>query len=148
MDNSVTRRGAPCWYRVEKVGNIAINDAFILESCIYRLLRKYFRNDPYYVDLLDLLHEVTYQTELGQLLDLLTAPEDDVDLNRFSIEKHQWIVTYKTAFYSFYLPVALAMIMGGVKDKKVFDQAKDILVPLGVYFQVQASNYYVIQYAS
>ncbi|RKP24116.1 farnesyl pyrophosphate synthase [Syncephalis pseudoplumigaleata] len=137
MDNSKTRRGMPCWYRREKVGNIAINDAFILESCIYRLLKKYFRQDDYYVDLLDLFHETTYQTELGQLIDLLTAPEDDIDLNRFSIEKHRWIVTYKTAFYSFYLPVALAMIMNGEKREAAFTQARNILIPLGVYFQVQ-----------
>ncbi|RKP06998.1 isoprenoid synthase domain-containing protein, partial [Thamnocephalis sphaerospora] len=58
MDSSKTRRGMPCWYRMEGVGTIAINDAFILESCIYRLLKKYFRQDAYYVELLDLFHEV------------------------------------------------------------------------------------------
>ncbi|KAI9595628.1 farnesyl pyrophosphate synthase [Syncephalis fuscata] len=137
MDSSKTRRGMPCWYRVEKVGTIAINDAFILESCIYRLLKKYFRQDSFYVDLLELFQETSYQTELGQLLDLLTAPEDDIDLSRFSIEKYRWIVTYKTAFYSFYLPVALAMIMNGEKREEAFEQAKSVLIPLGVYFQVQ-----------
>jgi farnesyl diphosphate synthase len=30
---------------------------------------------------------VTFQTELGQLIDLITAPEDDVDLSKFSLEK-------------------------------------------------------------
>lgn len=34
------------------------------------------------------LSQTTYQTELGQLLDLITAPEDKVDLSRFSIEKY------------------------------------------------------------
>ncbi|KAG0029210.1 Farnesyl pyrophosphate synthetase, partial [Podila clonocystis] len=111
MDDSKTRRGQPCWYRVEGVGNIAINDAFILESAIYFFLKKHFRKDAYYVDLLELFHETTYQTELGQLLDLITAPEDNVDLSKFSIEKHAFIVKYKTAYYSFYLPVALAMHM-------------------------------------
>jgi len=76
-------------------------------------LKKYFREEKYYVDLLELYHEVTYQTELGQLLDLITAPEDEVDLNRFSMDKYKWIVKYKTAYYSFYLPVALAMFMAG-----------------------------------
>jgi farnesyl diphosphate synthase len=65
---------------------------------------------------------VTYQTELGQLLDLLTAPEDTVDLSKFSLEKRSFIVTYKTAFYSFYLPVALAMYMAGVSDEKNFNK--------------------------
>ncbi|CAG8753833.1 14887_t:CDS:2 [Dentiscutata erythropus] len=87
MDASITRRGNPCWYKMEGVGTIAINDSFILESSIYFFLKKYFRQEPYYVDLLELFHEVTLDTELGQLIDLITAPEDNVDLNRFSMEK-------------------------------------------------------------
>ena len=58
MDQSITRRGQPCWYRVDGVGNIAINDAFLLEGAIYHLLKKYFRGEPYYVHLLELFHEV------------------------------------------------------------------------------------------
>ncbi|KAF9975773.1 Farnesyl pyrophosphate synthetase [Actinomortierella ambigua] len=137
MDNSKTRRGLPCWYRVESVGMVAINDAFILESAIYFFLKKHFKKDSYYVDLIELFHETTYQTELGQLLDLITAPEDNVDLSKFSVEKHKFIVIYKTAYYSFYLPVALAMHMAGIKDEAAFKQAESILIPLGEYFQVQ-----------
>lgn len=137
MDQSKTRRGQPCWYLMPKVGNIAINDAFMLEAAIYFLLKKHFKQDPYYVDLLELFHDVTFQTELGQMLDLLTAPEDEVDLSKFSLEKHSFIVIYKTAFYSFYLPVALAMYMAGVATTENLKQAEDILVPLGEYFQVQ-----------
>lgn len=137
MDASVTRRGQPCWYRNPKVGMIAINDAFMLEAAIYILLKNHFKPEPYYVDLLELFHEVTFQTELGQLLDLLTAPEDEVDLSKFSLEKHSYIVTYKTAFYSFYLPVALAMYMAGISSEQDLKQARDILLPLGEYFQIQ-----------
>ncbi|KAJ3117635.1 Farnesyl pyrophosphate synthetase [Phlyctochytrium bullatum] len=137
MDSSVTRRGAPCWYRAEGVGMIAINDAFIVESIIYRLIKKYFRQEPCYVDLLDLFHEVTFQTELGQLMDLITAPEDNVDLSRFSITKHAYIVEYKTAYYSFYLPMALAMRVAGITDENAYKQALAVLLPLGEYFQVQ-----------
>lgn len=137
MDQSKTRRGQPCWYLVEGVNNIAINDSFMLEGAIYILLKKHFRQDPYYVDLLDLFHEVTFQTELGQLLDLITADEEIVDLDKFSLEKHSFIVIFKTAYYSFYLPVALAMYMSGINDEKDLKQVKDILIPLGEYFQIQ-----------
>ncbi|KAJ2777668.1 Farnesyl pyrophosphate synthetase [Coemansia javaensis] len=138
MDESPTRRGQPAWYRRKDVGILAINDSFILESAIYRLLKKYFRRDAYYVDLLELFHETSYQTELGQMVDLLTAPENDINLDRFSIQKHAYIVQYKTAYYSFYLPVALALLMTGTPaDAPVFQVAMDILIPLGVYFQVQ-----------
>ena len=137
MDASITRRGHPCWYRVEGVANIAINDAFMLEAAIYHLLKVHFKSKPYYGHLLELFHDVTFQTELGQLIDLITAPEDSVDLSKFSLDKHHLIVVYKTAFYSFYLPVALAMRMCEVDDEKLYQQAQDILIPLGEYFQIQ-----------
>ncbi|CAH02888.1 bifunctional (2E,6E)-farnesyl diphosphate synthase/dimethylallyltranstransferase [Kluyveromyces lactis] len=137
MDQSITRRGQPCWYKVENVGDIAINDAFMLEGAIYCLLKKHFRTEPYYVDLLELFHDVTFQTELGQLLDLITAPEDKVDLSKFSLEKHSFIVIFKTAYYSFYLAVALAMFAAGITDSKDLKQASDVLIPLGEYFQIQ-----------
>ena len=59
--------------------------------------------------------------------------------------RHQKIVIYKTAYYSFYLPVALAMYMCGVPhssptsapDSDPYALAQSILIPLGEYFQVQ-----------
>ncbi|EGD77089.1 hypothetical protein PTSG_07427 [Salpingoeca rosetta] len=50
---------------------------------------------------------------------------------------HTCIVKYKTAFYSFYLPVAAAMHMAGIKDEKAFANAQEILLEMGVFFQVQ-----------
>ncbi|TIC18975.1 class II aaRS and biotin synthetase [Wallemia mellicola] len=137
MDGSITRRGQPCWYRQPQVGNIAINDAFMLEAAIYHILKLHFKKESYYGDLLELFHDITFKTELGQLVDLITADEEHVDLSKFSLEKHHYIVVYKTAFYSFYLPVALAMYMAGLSDEKQHQNALDVLIPLGEYFQVQ-----------
>jgi farnesyl diphosphate synthase len=137
MDGSITRRGQPCWYLQEGVGMTAINDALILESAIYTLLKKYFRSHPAYVDLLELFHEVSFQTEMGQLCDLLTAPEGKPNLDNFSMEKYKFIVIYKTAFYSFYLPVALALHQLNLATPKNLKQAEAILIPLGEYFQIQ-----------
>lgn len=137
MDGSTTRRGKPCWYRQEGVGMVAINDSFILESAIYTLLKKHFKTHPSYVDMMELFHEVALQTELGQLCDLLTAPEDVVNLDNFSLEKYTFIVVYKTAYYSFYLPVALALHMLNIATPKNLKQAHDILIPMGEYFQIQ-----------
>jgi len=145
MDTSITRRGQPCWYRVPQVGMVAINDSFMLEAAIYRLLKVHFRSESYYADLLDLFHETTYQTEMGQLVDLITAPEDKVDLSKFSLERHSLIVIYKTAYYSFYLPVACAMLVSRIPETystpsgiaRPYDIALSILIPLGEYFQIQ-----------
>ncbi|KJZ75022.1 Farnesyl pyrophosphate synthase [Hirsutella minnesotensis 3608] len=137
MDASITRRDKPCWYRQEGVGMIAINDAIMLESSIYVLLRKYFRSHASYLDLLELFHETTMQTEVGQLCDLITAPEDKVDLANFSMDKCRFVVLYKTAYYSFYLPVALALHMLNLATPKNLEQARQILVVIGEYFQFQ-----------
>lgn len=137
MDSSITRRGQPCWYRKPEVGMVAINDAFMLEAAIYFLLKKHFRQEKSYIDLVELFQEVTLQTELGQLCDLLTAPEDNVNLDNFSLEKFSFIVIYKTAYYSFYLPVALALHHAGYATPENLKQAHDILIPMGEYFQAQ-----------
>ncbi|XP_061838915.1 farnesyl pyrophosphate synthase isoform X1 [Nerophis lumbriciformis] len=137
MDASVTRRGQPCWYKKDGVGLDAINDAFLLEGSIYRLLRRHCRNQPYYVHLLELFTETSFQTELGQALDLMTAPPGQIDLNRFTVERYKAIVKYKTAFYSFYLPVAAAMYMAGIEDEEEHKNAKLILLEMGEFFQIQ-----------
>lgn len=137
MDSSITRRGSPCWYRQPGVGLIAINDAFLIESSVYAILRKLFRTHPAYVDLVELFHEVTMQTEVGQLCDLITAPEDKIDLENFSMDKYIFIVVYKTAYYSFYLPVALALHYLQLATPSNLKQTHNILIPMGEYFQIQ-----------
>lgn len=138
MDDSVTRRGQPCWFRKPEVKLIAINDSFILESCVYKILKKYFGTEAYYPQLVDLMMETTRQTELGQLLDLTSQVQGaPIDLNRFTIERYLSIVKYKTAFYSFYCPVALGMIVAGITDPAEYDKAREILTIMGIYFQIQ-----------
>ncbi|KAG7152108.1 Farnesyl pyrophosphate synthase like protein [Verticillium longisporum] len=145
MDSSITRRGKPCWYRHEGVGMVAINDAFMLEAAIYTLLKKFFRSHPSYVDLIELFHDVTFETEMGQLCDLLTAPEDKVNLDNFSMDKYSFIVIYKTAYYSFYLPVALALHCLNIATPNNLKQAEAILIPLGEYFQKDKAKEAVVK---
>lgn len=37
---------------------MAVNDSFLIQSTVYKLLKYYFREKPYYVDLLELMQEV------------------------------------------------------------------------------------------
>uniref|UniRef100_A0A0E0JMT3 Farnesyl pyrophosphate synthase n=1 Tax=Oryza punctata TaxID=4537 RepID=A0A0E0JMT3_ORYPU len=130
MDNSLTRRGKPCWFRLPKVGLIAINDGLVLRNQISRIFRRYFCGKSYYVDLLDLFNETTS----GQLLDQITTNEGRKDLN-----KYRRIVEYKTAYYSFYLPVACALLLFG-ESLDNYVQVKHILVEMGAYFQSQIGS--------
>jgi farnesyl diphosphate synthase len=68
---------------------------------------------------------------------MLTAADDKVDFTQYTIPKYKAIVKYKTAFYSFYLPVASAMFMAGVTDEVAHTNAKSILLQMGEFFQIQ-----------
>ncbi|KAJ8761038.1 hypothetical protein K2173_025745 [Erythroxylum novogranatense] len=136
MDNSHTRRGQPCWFRVPKVGLIAVNDGILLRFHIPRILKNHFKGKTYYADLVDLFNEVEFQTTCGQMIDLITTLEGEKELSKYNLSLHGRIVQYKTAYYSFYLPVACALLMAGENLDNHVD-VKNILVEMGTYFQVQ-----------
>lgn len=126
MDDSQTRRGQPCWYKVPEVGLIAINDSFLLESFVFQILRQHFDGELY-GHLLELMLDVTQKTEIGQLYDLTSqSGTSNIDLDRFTIDRYRMIVKYKTAFYSFYLPVAMGMRLAGIQDESAYDLARSI----------------------
>lgn len=229
MDESITRRGQPCWYKaragrrlarppphaagrrrrrppphptssptprdrppqVPKVGMVAVNDGILLEAAIYKILKKHAAGLPCYLQvqrrtrpprrppcparrppapprssparrrsappprreitcrrdtsqtprhppqLIELFHDTTYQTATGQLLDLITAPIGVVDLTKYTLPTYMRIVTYKTAFYTFYLPAAAALHLCGREAEEGLKVAKDICVRLGQFFQIQ-----------
>jgi farnesyl diphosphate synthase len=59
---------------------------------------------------------VSLKTQLGQLLDMTTeAADGSLDFTRFTPDRYNAIVTYKTAYYSFYLPVAAGLTLAGVR---------------------------------
>eukprot|EP01018_Ginkgo_biloba_P010186 Gb_29811 [translate_table: standard] len=89
-----------------KVGLIAANDGILLRTHIFRILKLHFRTKPCYVDLSDLFNEVEFQTASGQMLDLITTHEGAIDLAKYKMPTYLRIVQYKTAYYSFYLPVS------------------------------------------
>lgn len=43
MDGSSKRRGQPCWFRLDKVGMIAVNDGVLLRNHIAVILKQHFR---------------------------------------------------------------------------------------------------------
>jgi farnesyl diphosphate synthase len=139
MDESKTRRGQPCWYKLENVQMIAINDSFLLESFVFTILKTHFGHEPYYNRLVALFIDVIQKTEFGQLLDLTSQPmgAKKVDLSRFTLERYRKIVKYKTAYYTFYLPVAIGMITSGVTESSAYDLAENICCTMGEYFQIQ-----------
>lgn len=134
MDGSVTRRGNPCYYKLEDVGMLNTNDFLMIEMFVYKLVKRHFGQEVVFPWIVDLFLETTFQTECGQLLDSICV---NCTLEEFTTERWTLIVKYKTAFYSFYLPVALAMLVTGMRDRKAYDIAREVLLLMGVYFQAQ-----------
>lgn len=134
MDNSTTRRGQPCWHKVENVGMTAINDALMIENAMYAILKMHFSHLDCYVALMELFHEITYITTCGQSLDQLNSNRC---VSEFTMENYKAIVENKTAYYTFYLPFAIALHLAGYKDAEAFRQSKTILLEMGNFFQVQ-----------
>ncbi|XP_025988675.2 farnesyl pyrophosphate synthase isoform X4 [Solenopsis invicta] len=56
MDRSLFRRGQLCWYRHNVLGLAAVKDCTFLLSATDYLIRKYFKEKEYYIDLLELFH--------------------------------------------------------------------------------------------
>ncbi|XP_026679490.1 farnesyl pyrophosphate synthase, partial [Diaphorina citri] len=137
MDNATTRvfwgRSKAPNQKKENIVFVNLSDGLNSEQGIYQLLRRYFSSLPCYVNLIHLFHDVSLKTSMGQSLDLSTAN----DLSKFTMDRYEAIVKYKTAFYSFQLPVALAMHMAGMQDVEVHRQARTLLLEMGHFFQVQ-----------
>lgn len=133
MDCSYLRRGEICWHRVDD-GNVgATNDALTLINGVYLLLKKYFRDKSYYVDLLDIFHDIFLKTIFGQAIDIV-QPKDNV-LN-FTREAHHTSIYYKTSYFSVYFPVALGLHVAGKYDTKMIEQIQPILTRIGDLFQI------------
>lgn len=140
MDNAETRRGQPCWYLVPKIGSNALNDAFLLEHLAYQILEKYFGQMDCYTELLNLLLSVTYKTILGQSMDVRASQERD--FSKYNMQLYNSIVTYKTGYYTVYLPVALGMVLAGLgnrnnEKKLLWKQMELVTLDIGRLFQIQ-----------
>lgn len=81
------------------------------------------------------------QTTIGQNLDLMIGTPDktrsNFDFTHYTTENYDTIVKWKTAYYSFYLPVANALYLANIDDKKIHIIVKEILLEMGHFFQVQ-----------
>lgn len=110
MDGSQTRRGQPCWYKLDDVKLAGINDALMIDAAIFHVLKKQFGDEPYYMKLVEIFNEIKFITTVGQSLDLRSAR---MDVTNYTMDLYKSIVCLKTAYYTFYLPVALAMHMTG-----------------------------------
>lgn len=136
MDNSLLRRGQPCWHKRPDVGMRAINDALFMDKAVGWVLRQRLRSMPCYLALFELFHEADLRTVLGQELDMVSSTAAEA-LERPSIDRYWATVDFKTGFYSFVLPMRAGMLLAGVEDVSLHGQAQAAALSLGRLFQVR-----------
>ncbi|PYI04619.1 farnesyl pyrophosphate synthase [Aspergillus sclerotiicarbonarius CBS 121057] len=150
-DHDTFRRGQASWHAVPGVGLKAINDAALLQSIVFFLLKKYLKGvvggkgegkGGTYVEIVELFHEVVFRTGLGQLVDLISNSKSNSnsgsgDMDEMSKERYETIARMKTAYYTIYAPIAVGMYLGGVATEENLQTMKGIALRLGMYYQVQ-----------
>eukprot|EP01083_Nonionella_stella_P279885 952009_1 len=144
MDQSLTRRGVPCWYKHQNVGLKAVNDGPVIESLIFWLIHHRLVADECIIDRLDrLIRKTIIQTQFGQMIDLeLTS--DARDLKRmYTLKRYESIAKFKTSYYTFYCPYAAALYLAGYNDDSANEQelllfyiCEQLSLRLGINFQI------------
>lgn len=104
------RRNQLCWYNEKNAGKLAVNDAMMIENGLYYILKKYANKLPYYVDIIELFHETSLATSVGQLLDLKLVSGG---VSKFTMDLHKSLSDHKTSHFAFYFPIALAALSYG-----------------------------------
>ncbi|GBM88044.1 Farnesyl pyrophosphate synthase [Araneus ventricosus] len=90
---------------------------------------------------MNLLHQffqVDHISIHGQCLDMMFNPKNQKPrFDMFTFEKYQALTEYKTAHYSFCLPVHLAMHLAGEYSAIEFDFTRELCLKLGLYYGIQ-----------
>lgn len=136
LDGSDTRRGQPCWYKREGIGLSGSLDSALLRSSIFILLKKHFLRHPAYCDMLELLSETCFQTDLGQIVDT-AAGNGHIALDAMNNELLSFVAAHKTSAYTFCLPALLALHYLGRASTRNLAQAQSLLMCIGSYYQAQ-----------
>lgn len=110
MDGGVTRRGKPCWYRLEEVGLRAMNDAVLIHSLVFILLREKFSDLDCFMNLVQLFSKTAFITNEGQTCDMIVTKKNIVTLD---MDEYKELSFNKTGFYSVCLPLFAGMHLAG-----------------------------------
>jgi farnesyl diphosphate synthase len=149
MDSSVTRRGKPCWYRHPGVTvQCAINDGLIVLAWCTRMLEKFLAGHRRLPQILSMFHDVDQKTTIGQLYDVSSMFASELlnphvkqpttsDYKEFTLAHYQRIVIFKTAYYTYHLPMLLGLEVAEQGHTTDAPEVEKLARVMGEYFQVQ-----------
>lgn len=149
MDHSKTRRGKPCWYLHPGVTmQVAINDGLIVLAWATQMALHYFADRPFLAEVMRAFHDVDLTTTIGQLYDVTSmvdsakldanvAHANTTDYVEYTTFNHRRIVVYKTAYYTYWLPLMMGLLVSQTAEKVDKTTTHEVAMVMGEYFQVQ-----------
>ncbi|XP_029175919.1 farnesyl pyrophosphate synthase 2-like [Nylanderia fulva] len=138
LDQSLIRRNQTCWYLHNDIGLAAMNDGLLMECVTNLLIKKHFKGKEYYMDIVETFQEIIFMTAIGQAIDIFSfnfGKKPNLDL--YTMDRFNNIAEYKCSYYTYILPVTLAMHLAGVRDPEKLRQTKTMLLEMGHFYQVQ-----------
>ncbi|KAK9712094.1 Polyprenyl synthetase [Popillia japonica] len=129
--------GRPCYLPPCYLPALELFHDATLKSAMGQTLEFFFSGRPCYLPALELFHDATLKSAMGQTLEFFANKDGQPDLTAFTMSRYNAIVKYSTSYYSFYLPVALAMYLSSRFDPEMHRQARTILMEMGHFYQVQ-----------
>jgi len=138
MDGSITRRGSLCWYKKPNVGLRAINDSLLMIHLVGEAIDRVIPEDKQFRKLSALFRRVALQTGVGQYLDWDATTKSAEELTDWcTLDRYLDIIKYKTAFYTFKLPLMAGILLADNWSKPIEKYVDEISFRLGELFQVQ-----------
>ncbi|CCW61979.1 unnamed protein product [Phytomonas sp. EM1] len=149
MDGSKVRRGKPCWYLYPGVtAQVAINDGLILLSLATQIVCHLLAGRPFMTEVLRVLHEVDMTTDIGQFYDVTSMVDSSklnahtplsktTDYSEYTVFNYKRIVKYKTAYYTYWLPLVMGLLVSNSYQKVDAVKLEHLAMAMGEYFQVQ-----------
>nr|XP_049701243.1 uncharacterized protein LOC110370571 isoform X1 [Helicoverpa armigera] len=138
LDANTTRRGLTCWYLRPEVGTSATNDSMLIYLCLMEVLQINFEKEPYYVDLIKIIHDTAMYTGIGQYLEYSSSySKEKNNLEVFNMDRFNTIVIQKGAYFFFTMPFLVSLLL--VKNGKERDLTEhiDICFEVGKLLQYQ-----------
>lgn len=117
------------------MGTVALNDAILLESSIFVLIKKYFKGLPLYLDFVDLFHDMLFQYQLQRLS---TKRNNGLQLDFVSSESGVGLDNFRPSTESLYNPLVIALLLTGLRNDSNMETSRRIMFAIEDYTQLHA----------
>lgn len=129
-DNAAYRMHKPAWHKICEGGSFAaVYDASVYGYLTFYVLKKHFRSHPGYQLLVEKFAEVSAQTLIGQVYDLIGT-------NKAPCYEDYYAVTVYKSNHINTFPAIIGMLNLGIMDEKLIKEVKYIFDQFGVLIRI------------